>query len=36
MTAVRYDVRNQVLFDKTVLSTFVLIVSLVSPSTKTG
>lgn len=36
MTAVCYDVLNQVLFDKTVLSTSVFIVSPVSPSTKAG
>lgn len=35
MAAVCYDVLNQVLFDKTVLSTYVFIVSPpVSPSTK--
>lgn len=34
MTAVCYDVQNQVLFDKTVLNTSVFILSLVSPSTK--
>lgn len=36
MTAVCYDVLNQVLFDKTVLSTSVFIVSPLSPSTKAG
>lgn len=36
MTAVCYDVPNPILFDKTVLSTSVFIVSLVSPSTKAG
>ena len=34
MTAPCYDVLNQVLFDKTLLSTSVFIVSPVSPSTK--
>lgn len=36
MTAVCYDVLNQVLFDETVLSICVFIVSPVSPSTKAG
>lgn len=36
MITVCYDVLNQVLFDKTVLSTCVFIVSPVSPSTKAG
>lgn len=36
MIAVCYDVQNQVLFDKTVLSTSVFIVSAVSPSAEAG